>query len=1557
MKRIAIAFAFLSVFAPAVVAQQHPNQKKGFNANDVYQFNGLDTINAFNGNLTMSIPIGPSYSVGGGLSYGLTLFSNANLWEPQEHCHEVTPGICAKVCPRFGSCEVLIDTTFMYPHRRANAGLGWTLSLGRLYQPEHPAMPDQGHWTYESPDGADHVFEAGNGTKTVDGSYLRMTYLADDPDTAQPNDPVRKIEFTNGTVQIFQPPSATTTDYWSLRRITNGFSENYLKISYGTHSDYPNGLRWTLEDSHGRKHWIDFDRVAYDGEMRLLVKRVQLSRFHDDSSATAYSPATINFNYLENQTFSRGEHQTCTFHKAPGSPIWQTANVPVLSSVNLPDGLSFGFEYNSSGLNYAGVPWKMTLPTGGMIEWEYGPYYKPAASVDSSEEYYQISYGVYKRKLWGKLTNGTRAPLGTWEYEPSLDYELNISCDPLPELPIPPGYCNEFKNAITGPLTGGQASKTVHYFSVAKVNLLPPWNPFEYGLPFTKNVSDGSSQPRWLSSQVFGPSDELLRSNYVRYDSALLPSQVESSRVVYEDDGDKYMDSDSSDFDGFGRYRTVKKSGNMPNTPTRTTKTSYLPANGDTLENDSWMRGLYDSVIVEEDGKAARTDFCFDTDTGFLKKKRMWKDAAEAGSNDVLAVFESDTRGNVQWERYYGGDILPTANRVGNVRPAASVSTGDICDAVTGTLVYELEHTRVEPANGVNGSVISEYTGVDVNVSDITIDWRTGLVSQSRDTAGVSTSYEYDWAGRLTAERSAGRADTIYEYLSPTTDEIEMSRTMTGSTEPLPWSKFQIDAFGRVIRETSALPDGEESVRHTTYNALGWRTSVSEPNQPSALTLFDYDGLGRTTKVTLPDGSITDFEYSGDRLKIRKSRVWTGGPSDTLVSVTETYDGFGRLVSVAEPSGATSAADKTGAYVTTRYAYDLSDRLVEVAMNHGAAPVQRRLFDYDGRGFLRWESQPESGLTSYLYDARGHLATKLQGAAQSQFDLDYFYDAAGRLIRLEARNPLYGAEDEPMYRPMKTFEYSSTNELEDDVWDLSKGKLKSASRYNYSRARPTDPPPIYLITDLYQYRDLPGRKTGRVTTIDEITEEVRPVRTFTTTAKYNELDLLVSQEYPSCLSCGVPPADWDRDLLTRTYDAGRLKTLLVHPDAVTPTVEFSPNITYWPNGLRKELQHSNGTADIQTVGAMPRPSSISFTTGGPCVYPSIEQPFLNRSTGGPEEPLTLFVNATGTAPLFYKWFKAELSGHFVEVPGGVSASLPVAPMTSTSYRVTVTNPCGEVSATTDVGVEECAPPKTGILEALRQADNSWLLKASPMVSASPSFEWSSGGLLLGDEPTLALGVVSQTTTYSFTAADLCGSATATVTITVPLSMTTTDLVAQASLDRTKIMVTWPDVDGATEYRVFRRGSDGSSTEWLRADPWLEDTTAQPAVVYAYAASVSQGGTSNWSNSDLATRGTYIEAAALAPISVQPSDEMLRAVNAVRAVANWPPVVWKTILSPSDPIPETGESVVARQLLAARARMTEALQAIGVPVKEYNDHDIVGGMVKAAHINEVLQRVQ
>ncbi|MEA2491577.1 MAG: hypothetical protein QOH21_3369, partial [Acidobacteriota bacterium] len=69
MKRLLTGLAAFAAVALAVKAQQQvPTLEKGFQADKVYQINGLDNVNVFNGNLVIAIPIGMSYPLDGGLS-------------------------------------------------------------------------------------------------------------------------------------------------------------------------------------------------------------------------------------------------------------------------------------------------------------------------------------------------------------------------------------------------------------------------------------------------------------------------------------------------------------------------------------------------------------------------------------------------------------------------------------------------------------------------------------------------------------------------------------------------------------------------------------------------------------------------------------------------------------------------------------------------------------------------------------------------------------------------------------------------------------------------------------------------------------------------------------------------------------------------------------------------------------------------------------------------------------------------------------------------------------------------------------------------------------------------------------------------------------------------------------------------------------------------------------------------------------------------------------------------------------------------------------------------
>jgi YD repeat-containing protein len=1324
--------------------------------------------------------------------------------------------------------------------------------------------------------------------------------------------------------------------------------------------------------------------------------------------------ATYFFSYADGNTANSGLDATPISRRTSPQQdcaVPVQALVPLLERLTQPDQLSFAMTYDrGDGVNwsraepmnslqtcgaevqgYSSNLTSLTLPTKGRLAWTYRLWEFPRGyngarcpgAVDAEGNQDTRRCGGLKMDSVGVATRTALEVDGTLLSKRTYSSAFYSVPDKPHSSHTQITTVEEHAKDAAG--VWAPAVTTLSYFSVGtqlgagQIGVIPE----EYGLPFTRfadvdpvetrrvpftdpNGPGSGPGRRFLTSKTVDKTGALKRYSYIAYEADQAIAGLTSNRRVrgestYDVDTNKYVSTDRGGYDGLGHYRTTTSRSDIPSTPDKTTFVDYdgITGLGGTFATrydppsplPVWVTSPYKSTTIwqgVEGSPAIHAEYCFgkpsnqSLDRHLLSRQRLRRSLAGTQSDtDVVIVYEYDTRGNVISEKYFGGDL-----RDGE---PGGVGSGALCSLTSlGTLDYQVNYTHVDPPT--TWSVTSAHTGMTFKNTDVTVDPNTGLVAQSRDSAGLVTDYTYDRMGRLTRISPTGRAAAVYTYPKPSDMTLTVKREGSG-TEPLPHSVYTFDGLGRLITETESMPagtvTGNVSSRTTTYDSLGRRASVSELGNASAKTEFQYDVFGRITKTTLPDNSVTEWTYQGNWKTTRKNTIWTG--TNTEVLTGEEYDGHGRLVAVVEGSGPTSAANKIGANVRTEYTYGPGDQLLTVKMT-GSGTSQFRSFDYDGRGFLRRESQPEAGTTTYRYDARGHVLTK-RGESPSQFDLDYEYDSAERLLNIKGRDPW---TEVPASLPLKEFMYGTAN----GSTDLRRGKLTLARRYNYD---PSAEP--YVITDTYQYNDAPGRRTHRTTTIaEQRSSETTVLKTITTSMSYTELDLPAITTYPMAVGAGIPgetaaaTGQIDRSGMTRAYDRGRLTS--IHGFTMP-----GQKITYSSNGMRRDFPHANGVIDTQKAGLMARPEEIGFATYDRCIAPRFETQPAN-DTSNPQDTVQLQAMVSGVRPLHYQWWSDNGpagNGSITTGTGVTPISLPVSPDVTTSYQLVVENECGAVESewVTITVNGPCTPPEIEKIEPVRQLDGSFIL--TPTFTAAEegrTFEWTKGTstAALGTDQTYHVTGLADTTTFHLTISDDCGFATKSVEIVILKQMPAAGLVATLNAAQTQVSLTWPSVTGAVSYVIERRsGSGWAPIEAQAPSNAFVDTAVQAGRTYAYRVQASNR--TGYTDADLATTGTFTNAMTGQVVSAAVATSTLNALNSVRTAAGLATLTWQTLLPSTEPAATAGKLITQQQMLALRSRINDVRQILGAPPHIWTDPDLNGGKVKAVHWQELLLGAQ
>ncbi|PHN08263.1 SpvB/TcaC N-terminal domain-containing protein [Flavilitoribacter nigricans] len=274
-------------------------------------------------------------------------------------------------------------------------------------------------------------------------------------------------------------------------------------------------------------------------------------------------------------------------------------------------------------------------------------------------------------------------------------------------------------------------------------------------------------------------------------------------------------------------------------------------------------------------------------------------------------------------------------------------------------------------------------------------NYTNGQLLESTDITGQRTVYTLDDRGRVISvtgphELAAGQEYTIaFEYYP----DAEVPYAKTRHYDPEHESDIEtyqfIDGLERVVQTKKAVaiyqgPGQEDQVQlivsgADSYDAFGRMTSNYYPtlgavSQGPKLNVAidavpptdtDYDILDRPTRIRLPDGSETTFDYQIAEDRTGRTAFLTRR-TDAIGNLQETF------TDVRERVQAINQNSPDGP-IWTEFSYNALSELTVSADDDG----NETRYTYDAFGRRTGTRQPDGGLTTYTFDAADNLLEKV----------------------------------------------------------------------------------------------------------------------------------------------------------------------------------------------------------------------------------------------------------------------------------------------------------------------------------------------------------------------------------------------------------------------------------------------------------------------------------------------------------------------------------------------------------------------------------------------------
>ncbi len=353
----------------------------------------------------------------------------------------------------------------------------------------------------------------------------------------------------------------------------------------------------------------------------------------------------------------------------------------------------------------------------------------------------------------------------------------------------------------------------------------------------------------------------------------------------------------------------------------------------------------------------------------------------------------TDPLGNVTTNTYDAhGNLLTVTTPGPNGSTAASVtqfaynSLGELTQ-ITDPL------NRITKLAYTTAGLIYTITDPQNNVTTYAYDSEGDRTSVT-DAMNNQTTFAYDSWDRLLTITYPGNATTTFAY--------DYRGRRTSATDQN--SKKTTYAYDDADRVTS-VTDPNNHVTTYTYDTENNLLSIEDANNNT--TSFSYDAYGRVMQTIFPSTHYEQYGYDAANnltSKTDRNGQTIGYVYDDLYRLTQknypnstnveyVYDLVGKLQQVTDPTG------------TYGFAYDNMGRMVGATTQYTfVTGTYTNAYTYDADSNRASMTDPQNGVTSYVYDTLNRLSTLTPPTAFGSGSFGFSYDQLSRRTQMTRPN-------------------------------------------------------------------------------------------------------------------------------------------------------------------------------------------------------------------------------------------------------------------------------------------------------------------------------------------------------------------------------------------------------------------------------------------------------------------------------------------------------------------------------------------------------------------------